>query len=193
MPLPDRGYVLDVFSHGDVTPNLLPWGEFRRVDVRVTIGPDGKVLRCEESSSGVKQLDALTCRIIRQRLKLHPAIWIDGNPSYSVIRKTITWAINVTPPPPPADLELTVSKLPDGVKSPATVPVMFAVDETGHLSLCAEESRPGKSAGEKAPELIKIACDAIAKTFTASPAVDATGQPVHSIQNASVQFVTGKR
>jgi hypothetical protein len=90
-------------------------------------------------------------------------------------------------------LELTVSRLPEGVKSPARVPVMFAVDEAGHPGSCTGESRPWKSAADKAPELLKIACDAIGKSYAPSPAVDATGKPARSIQNAVVQFIIERR
>ena len=195
MPLPDRGYILDVFNDDqDTQISLVPMDEFRRVDVRVTVGPDGKIQRCRiEASSEIARLDALTCAIIQDRAKLHPAIGSDGSPSYGVIRETITWAINTIPPPAPGDLELTVKKLPRGVKSPARVPVMFAVDEGGHLSSCTEESRPWKSAVKKAPDLLKIACDAIGKSYAATPALDATGKSVRSIQNAVVQFVTDRR
>jgi hypothetical protein len=147
-----------------------------------------------EQSSGDARLDAYTCALILKRGKFKaPARWLDGSPAYGVVRLPVFWAARSPTPPPPfqADLVLTVSKLPDGVRSPAVERLMFAADENGHFVSC--ESRPPQTYGEPAnpannEQLVQVACGQLIKTYTAIAAKDENGRPVRSIQNASVLF-----
>jgi hypothetical protein len=195
MPLPDKGGLLNIFTHRDVPMSLVAEGEWRSVGVRVTVTPEAKILQCEtEATSGIAKLDAYTCAIIIKRAKLHPAIWSDGSATYGIIRTAVIYSVNYSnPPPAPGDIELTVNQLPKGIKSPANAYVMFAVDEAGRPSHCAEEDRVWRPLAGKAPQLIAIACEQVAKSWHAKPAQDASGRPVQSIQNALVKFTADRR
>jgi len=194
MPALKKGYILGVFTADDVPIRMVPEGAWRRVGVRVTVDAEGKIQSCEiESTSGNPQLDSYTCAIIRKRAKPQPARWSDGTPTYAVIRTVVSYSVNATVPPESGDIELTVNQLPQGLKSPAFAQVMFAVDEKGHPSFCSEEGRIWKPLADKAPELIKIACDQIMKNWVPKPARDLSGKPVRSIQDARIKFIVDRR
>jgi TonB family protein len=195
VPVPGVAGISSLFSADDVPIDLVPDGEVRRVGVRVTVKPDGKLDDCRaDSSSGIPKLDAYTCAIILRRARFDPAIGPDGQPTYGVIRTTVTWAVNASGGPGWADdLELTVSRLPTGVETPMFGSLMFAVDQAGHPSACAEEE-PRRPSMQKLPAvLVNIACDQLLKSYVAIPARDITGRPVPSVQNATVEFSTDPR
>lgn len=191
MPLTERGNVLDLFSNEDVPINLIPNGEARRVNIRVTVGPDGRLRRCDiEGSSEIERLDALTCDLVRKRARFHPATWSDSSPAYAVIRKSVVWSVNARFLTAPGDLDLTVEQLPKGLKSPIALTVMFETDVIGRLGACVEETRTFHPYTKKFPELVKVACQQLSEGYVATPARDDSGKAVKSIQDAVVRFST---
>jgi hypothetical protein len=194
MPVMDQASIWTLLSVDDVPLDIVPDGESRRVNVRVAVKPDGNIQNCRtEFSSGIPKLDAYTCAIILRRARFHPAIGLDGLPAYGVIRTAVTWAVNDTSRDWPADLELTVMKLPEGIKNSAFVNLMFAVDEAGRSSSCAvEEPRPPVHR-KLTNELIQVACGQLLKNYVAIPATDIAGKAVRSVQDATVRFSTERR
>jgi TonB family protein len=192
MPVGQPRGVWDLFSADDVPLDLVPEGEIKRVGVRVTVTPDGKVENCRaESSSGISKLDAYTCSIIERRARFHAAIGGNGQPTYGVIRTIVTWAVDASGGAmPPADLELTVSRLPSGVNGKTSGSLMFLVDAAGHPSFCMEEKPTEPLASKLPPVLVNIACNQLVKSYVAVPARDLSGRAVSSIQNATVTFLT---
>ena len=85
-----------------------------------------------------------------------------------------------------ADLVVTVKRLPKGVRSPAPVRIMFAVDELGRPGACVPEISVGipKTNLQLAP----LACEQLVRSYKAVAAQDATGKPVPSVQTGSVEF-----
>jgi hypothetical protein len=161
------------------------------VPVRVTVGPDGKILSCKaERRSEFPQLDGHTCGIIRRRAKFRPA-QINGAPAYGVYRTRIRYAVAHTPYDlpkiPHADVDVYVDRLPSGLKSPRLVKVAFVVDASGGKSSCAVDHAANLERGDNDPELISIACEQVTKQYPATPA-SISGSPVVSVQNAVVQF-----
>lgn len=52
------------------------------VIVHFTVGPDGRARACRVArSSGVPEVDAITCRLVEQRFRYEPAIDGNGNPT----------------------------------------------------------------------------------------------------------------
>jgi hypothetical protein len=189
IPVLDRGRLWDLFSPDDVPVELVGEGYGRRVDVRVTVGPDGKVRNCQaEFSSEVPKLDAYTCELIIRRAHFRPALWIDGRPAYGVIRTGISWSVDAGMPPVPGDLQVTLAQRPKHMKSPTFANLMFAVDQSGRPSSCVEEEPKGGRRDELSPELLKVACDQLLKSYVAIPAMDDAGRPVRSVQNAVVRL-----
>lgn len=181
------------WSLDDVPASLKNSGGTRQVLTRTTVQPDAHIVRCEvEVSSGDPKVDAVTCALIVKRGKFEPARDARGKRIYGVFRQTITWAViplgDRPDDKPLADLELTVHRLPKGVKSPATVRVMFGVDEQGRPYDCAAEAMP--STPKANWQLAPLACKQLLSSYTARPAVDEKGLVIRSIQDAVVRFKT---
>lgn len=187
------------FSADDVPRYLMEQGTgVWQVGIRVNVAPDGKIEDCEvEKSDGVPDLNKLTCEIVIVRAKFRPAHLADGSPAYGVYRTSVKWAVSdepsdiskITSP----DLDVTVAALPRGVKSPSLVRVMFAVDATGKASSCIAEPWPDFDKSENNPALVPVACEQILQHYTATPAKDAAGRPVASVQDALVRFSIKRR
>ncbi|HEY0311535.1 MAG TPA: TonB family protein [Allosphingosinicella sp.] len=83
------------FSSGDY-----PWQAIREQDggnARVTllIDEEGKVRDCLlEETSGNASLDAMTCIVLRQRAKFHPARDVGGKAMKSVVSQGISWRVS---------------------------------------------------------------------------------------------------
>jgi hypothetical protein len=165
------------------------------VGVRVVIRPDGTLKSCEiESTSNQASLDVYTCRLLNGRAKYKPALTLDGTPSYGADREFFRWAVSSTPTelPRPADMDLSVEKLPEGLKSPVYVPVMFVTDEKGSISSCIFDSRrPMKKTSDNAA-LVAAACQQVSRTLPLRPVTNDAGVAVSAVQNALVRFATSK-
>jgi len=163
------------------------------VGVRITVGPDGTVHGCDvESGSGTERLDGFTCRRIRQRAEFVPAREADGSLALGVYRTSISWAVadspfdsrNVSIP----DVDVSVANLPAGLRSPALVRVMFAVDAQGKISSCAAEPAKSFELVSNSPELVPVACSQLEKIYKPVPARDSAGAAIPSVQDAIVRF-----
>jgi protein TonB len=61
---------------------------------RVTVGPDGRVVDCQvTSSSGHADLDAATCENVRRRARFTPATDGEGNPTTGTYSNRVRWVI----------------------------------------------------------------------------------------------------
>ena len=179
------------FSYDDVPAYLIERSPgLWLIGVRVTVGPDGVVESCDvESTSGIERLDQFTCRRIKQRAKFAAAHSPEGSAASGVYRTTMHFAVadspfntsNASVP----DVDVSVASLPAGLKSPALVRVMFAVDQEGRMRSCTAEPRENVSNN---PELVPIACEQLTKLYKPVPVRDAAGNAVPSVQNATVRF-----
>jgi hypothetical protein len=194
-PFPD---VRGLFSPDDM-PAYVQIAEINRfVPTRTTFRPDGVVQSCTfEGSSGDAKLDALTCAIILRRAKGEPVKWIDGSPAYAVVRVPVSWTIGGPPSESeirkayPADMELAVSQLPAKFHRTASLALVIAVEASGRVVGCNERPRSSQRDHAKSfSELVPVACEHMINEFKAVPAKDAYGQPVRSLQTASVVFTT---
>jgi TonB family protein len=163
------------------------------VNVRIGVRPDGTIDGCRvEASSGIAQLDTLTCRKILRRAKFVPATAADGSPAFGVYRRSISWIVASVPRDTSnarrPDVEVQLQSLPPDVKSPTLVRVMFAVDQSGNMGSCLAEPTKSFEHVDNVPALVPIACDRIAKSYKPIPAKDAGGNAIPSIQDALVRF-----
>lgn len=176
------------FSHNDVPIGELEFDKPKIVPFRAVVAPNGKLQDCQILfSSGSAAVDRLTCKLVKQRARFKPAIGLDGKPAYGAYRSAATWVITEGSRPDStpvfSDIELTINRLPGGVRSPAPVRVMFAVDRQGHASSCAGEGPEYDAA------LVKIACAELTKGFTPLPVKTVSGTVVDSVQDATVIFI----
>ena len=153
---------------------------------RVTVTPDGRPQDCViETTSGVPELDRLTCERVLQRARFRPAKWADGTPAYDVYRKSVLWAdLAAFEYSFPVDVEIKVSRMPKGARAPMKLTVTFAVDASGRRSSCEALDRNAN------PTLVSLACQQVLANYPAIPAKNRAGATVPSIQNATVNFVT---
>jgi hypothetical protein len=175
-----------LFRAEDTPVAIMPGNVLKSVNTAVTVTPQGKIQDCKvEVSSGIQKLDAHTCALLIRRAKFRPAIDRDGTSIYGVYRTQIDWWVGDGYPPRGRtipELSLTVNALPPKTKSPALLRLMFRVDASGHVSDCSLQDKKGD------PALVKLGCEELIKSYTATPARNLAGALVASVQMATVQF-----
>lgn len=68
------------------------------VGVRYFVGEDGRVGACSVTrSSGNEELDAITCRLIRERFRFRPSLDEDGRPVGSFLVEKHSWIVRDEP------------------------------------------------------------------------------------------------
>lgn len=83
----------------DYPADLAEAGVGGRVTVLYLVETDGRVSDCEVvGSSGVPRLDALTCRLIRERFRFRPSRSGAGKPVPALIRESHEWVFERLPP-----------------------------------------------------------------------------------------------
>jgi hypothetical protein len=177
-----------LFRADDTPVGMMPGNVLLSVKTALTITPEGKIQDCRvEVSSRIPKLDAHSCKLLTRRAKFRPALDSARTPTYGVYRTQIDWWVGDGYPPKARtlpDLALTVSALPPKTKSPATLRLTFRVDESGRPSDCSLEGEKGD------PTLVKLGCEQIIHSYTATPARTPAGVAVSSVQRATVQFET---
>lgn len=90
-----RGSIRD----SDYPEDLADAGIGGRVTVLFVVERDGRVPECDVvGSSGVPRLDALTCRLIRERFRFRPSRDGKGRPVPSLVRESHEWVFERLPP-----------------------------------------------------------------------------------------------
>lgn len=82
-------------SFDDLPDGVLYPGERATVQVLYTVEADGRVTGCRaQRSSGHRDLDALTCRLIERRFVYRPAQDARGRPVASLVGENHTWELD---------------------------------------------------------------------------------------------------
>jgi len=184
MSMPEPKYM---WLSMDDTPVHEITGKFLRVQLRLTIPPDGRVQACEiEQSSGNPQVDKYTCDLARRRALFRPALSAAGAATYGIYRIPIVWAKEPAKFPRVQDLTVALPSRPKGTHLPVTVRVMFSVRSDGKISDCTDLQPLLAGLDQNDPALVPIACDQVVKRFTPVVAKDDEGKSVDSVQSASV-------
>ena len=188
------------FTFKDVPMWLVQKEGIWNVGVRLVVAPNGTLRICyAEKSSGIADLDKLTCELIEKRSRFQAARWTDGAPVTGIYSTTVTWSVS-TPYEGPvqfplprganADFDISVEQLPAGLKSPALARVTFAVDPNGKMSSCTAEIGDNFVRAENDPSLVPVACDQVLKNYRPIPLKNSAGTPIASVQDALVRFST---
>lgn len=106
----------------------------------LTVGPDGKVAKCEVTTpSGYEDLDAMTCMVLTERAEFHPATDAEGNAVSGAWSSSVRWQIpdnsRPSPIPPEGWLELTMLVEKDGTVSECSATRSDGADASGWCSL----------------------------------------------------------
>src|SRR5438105_11963691 len=81
--LPPQQHLVGLMSVDDYPPAAMARGEQGSVYVRMLVSPEGRVDTCTILlSSGSRDLDDATCRIVTARARFAPAQGADGHPIY---------------------------------------------------------------------------------------------------------------
>jgi protein TonB len=103
---------------GGIDGSDYPDGAYRSrrggtVHLRFTVAPSGRVSDCAViRSSGSRELDAVTCRLIVRRFRYRPARNAEGQPIASSVVGEHVW--EVAPPPPDRWIEPDIEEPDDG-------------------------------------------------------------------------------
>jgi protein TonB len=82
-------------SFNDIPRGIVQAGRGGTVGVRYYVNPDGRVSGCSvTATSGIAELDTVTCRLIEQRFRFRPSRDGDGHPVRSVIVESHRWSID---------------------------------------------------------------------------------------------------
>ena len=91
----DLEHISGEIERSDYPPELGRAGIGGRISVTLTVEPNGRVSTCRITrSTGVPQLDALTCRLMQQRFRFRPSTDRYGRP----IRDEVDWDHDWIPP-----------------------------------------------------------------------------------------------
>ena len=181
-PVPDKPSWV---RSDDYPSQYIEAGRAFDIDLRATIRADGTPQGCSiEKSSGELKFDKYNCGLLLSRVKFKPATDASGQPIVGVFRTRVFWMLDFTKPKPQlGDIELTIAKLPAGLKSPTWIEVALAVDGAGKPSDCAS-GKPDQNAA-----LVKTACSQLVRSYRAIPARLPNGEAVPSVQTAKVSFL----
>jgi hypothetical protein len=180
------------FAPGDVPDFNQKESGLIRVGYGITVTPAGAADTCRvEYSSGDLRTDRYICSVLLRNARFLPAKDGAGQPTYGVYRDMVSWWSGDRPDAlalPPADVELTVERLPPRTKAPADVRVSFAVDPNGKPSSCAADSTGRRVEAE----LVAVGCQQLLAGFKPLPARTSAGAAIPSVQNATIRFVEAK-
>lgn len=159
-------------------------GRTFEVYLRATVRADGTAQGCAiEKSSGEIAFDKYNCGLLLKRARFKPASDASGQPMVGVFRQRVAWVLDGKPKPDSGDIELTVAKLPSGLKSPTLIAIALEVDRDGQPGDCASGKPDQNSA------LVKAACGQLARSYRAIPA-RLNGEAVPSVQSATAVFLS---
>jgi hypothetical protein len=158
-------------------------GPFTLIASEVIVNPKGRVESCSAVTVlGDTNWARFTCELIRSRGRFHPAK-IGDEPVYGIFRLRNAWVRSGYPPKdlPVWDVELTVSKAPDGVSLPRLKKLKFVVDPAGNMTSCGP-------AGDWNIQLAALACDELPKSLYAAAVRTPAGTATTSVQDITIRF-----
>ena len=164
-------------------------GEQGVVVPKVLVDPTGRIESCTiVASSGYKDLDAATCKVIRERAKFAPAKGPDNQPIYSVYRTYISFMLDAPLPfKINPDIELTINEAPPNVKLRLDIFIKYVVEPDGAVKSC----RLTRLSPPATQLLVDFACRA-AGELPDRVARKANGQAVEAQDASHVRFLLGK-
>jgi len=152
----------------------------------IIVGTDGRLRKCTiVRTSGVADIDALTCASFMKRAKFKPARDDANQPVVGVIRMQSAWSRVGMPSRPPelADVSLKIKPVA-GLKLPTNVGVFLTVDHLGQIVGCTA------GPASKAVMLHRVACDQAKRLGPLPIIINDDGQPTLYVRSAAVNFAT---
>jgi hypothetical protein len=160
-------------------------GALTLIASEVVVDPRGRVEACRAVTIlGDAAWAPFTCGLIRSRGRFLPAK-INDRPVYGVFRLRTAWLQGGYAPRnlPVWDLEVAVSRAPDGIELPLTKKVEFIVNEAGEITSCGPR-------GDWNSQLAALACGELPKLLSRQPVKMTSGVAVSSVQDATVRLIS---
>ncbi|TZG28866.1 hypothetical protein [Sphingomonas montanisoli] len=160
-----------------------------QLDYAIDVAPDGTAIRCDTPVH--EGLDKDVCEIVMKRARFQPAKDDQGNAAFARHDVLVSFLMPGSKGRPDrSKLTVKVDSLPAGVASPAYAKVAFMVDANGAISQCASTAGERRRFMQTVEALGPAACEALAKDYRPTPARNAAGAPVASVQSLLVKFET---
>ena len=174
-----------MISANDYPAGALTRNEQGATFFQIVIRPDGNPDTCSVLiSSGYRELDDTTCKLMLKRARFAPVQGSDGKAIYAVYRGTMTWAIDA-----PisrvrgADFDLEINRVPAGVTLPVEFKVSYFHGGNGSFGQCT-----AVEADERPPVVLSdLACKAVSQS-PGDPIRNSQGQLVDAMDEALVKF-----
>jgi protein TonB len=187
---PPRQNLQRLLDSTDYPKSALYQGEQGSVYFQVLVNPDGRVDTCTVLlSSGYKDLDDATCRLVTARARFSPPHGENGRAIYGTYRQVISWRLNSYQGPPsmPPDFELTINRAPEGVKLPVKFTVAYRVHPDGTTSRCQFDRNGTAKSVLPPPVLVDLACGAATEP-PVQPVRNQKNEPIEAWDGATVRF-----
>ncbi|MGN6590504.1 MAG: hypothetical protein ACTHKE_09460 [Sphingomicrobium sp.] len=188
--------ILPNVSAEAVKPDFQPVfneGGAAAIEVRLTISPDGRLIRCERGFvNGPPQNVDSFCSML-ERVQYRPGRDSSGSAVYSRAYVWSHWSNRrwigyASPQWSPGDLSLTLNKLPKGFAEDSKVSLALEVDSKGVVGKCAVLVSP------KAPlaqDVVNLFCRE-AGAQPVAPTTDQAGNAVPSVQQFIIRVASQK-
>lgn len=175
------------FTSKDNPKTALAVADRGQVAYRIDVAPDGTAIRCTPAED--TDLGRKVCELVMKHARFQPAKDDQGQAAYGLHDGVASFLMpGGGRRPDRSRLAVTVDSLPGGAASPAYAKVAFAVDSSGAIGGCASTPGERRRNMQTIEALGPAACAALAKDFRPTPARDAAGTPVVSVQSAIVRF-----
>lgn len=163
--------------------------------IRVTVSPKGKPIACTViHSSGTESLDKASCAVMLERGDFTAAQDMTGAPVYAVVQTAVSWSFGLSRAdqrafeardrPDDIDIVVAVAALPAGLAAPVALIATVMVAPTGEIVACSADA-----GGAVPPALSQLACTQARSLAHPTPARDAAGAVVASVQQLKLAFV----
>lgn len=182
----------------DIPRRGLKQDSWTSILIELTVNTQGTAVGCEANVvHGNPNMGPYTCKRMMSRARLRPARDAAGNKVYGVYRTAVKWWIGPSKMPDVeklAHFRGTTGKLPPGMKAPALVTIQFEVDAAGRIGGCdlyrynAPDWHVSDQDRREAEQLAPLACGLMTKTGSIRAAKTRGGEPVASIQIATIRL-----
>jgi TonB family protein len=185
------------FADSDYPADALRRHEEGNVTFTLDVDEAGRVSACRiTGSSGSAALDEATCRILRERARLTPALDGRGRPVADRLSSRIHWTLSAAQPepeaPPETDFTPYIARAdypPEAVRrhEEGQVDVHLTVSAEGRVTQCVVTRSSGSAA------LDRRTCELVREYAHYTPPRDEAGHAVPGIANGSIHWTLPRR
>lgn len=176
----------------DIDKNILPV-TYGSSWLRLIIDENGKPSDCQvRKSSGSTEVDRFTCILLLNRSRFKPATDQHGNAVAGVFEHGYNWNVDghkLVPTLADADLQLSISSIPQGLEDHQQIWAYLIVSELGNVEDCeAIQAVPRNKQSQAAAPLLKLACSEATKSWPITISSKGKFSDRRALESVLVQF-----